>query len=335
MTRRPDGSNWGDFGPADQHGRMNLITPRKRLLALAEARLGLTFCLSLPLDLPGWPADSRRLAPAFHPVMREGRVAFNLPLERLDPLCTDVTSDEAVTLYSHYSTHWDGFSHRGALFDADGDGVEEALFYNGHAIVDAVTGKGRGGSVAATAVGIEEMAETCVQGRGVLVDLERHCGAAGVDVGYDFFMQILEADGIVIEEGDILCLHTGLGRRIVPFEGRPDPELRSAGAALDGHDRRLLDWITDSGVAAIAADNPAVERTGPSQPGSRLCHRGSGLPLHEHCLFKLGIHLGELWYLSELSDWLRENGRSRFLLTAPPIRLPGASGAPVNPVATV
>lgn len=44
---------------------------------------------------------------------------------------------------------------------------------------------------------------------------------------------------------------------------------------------------------------------------------------------------GELWYLHELAGWLREHGRSRFLLTAPPLRLPGIVGSPVTPIATV
>ena len=53
------------------------------------------------------------------------------------------------------------------------------------------------------------------------------------------------------------------------------------------------------------------------------------------CLFKLGIPLGELFLLSDLADWLRANGRSRFLFTAPPLRLPGAVGSPVTGVGTV
>jgi hypothetical protein len=61
----------------------------------------------------------------------------------------------------------------------------------------------------------------------------------------------------------------------------------------------------------------------------------AAMPLHEHCLFKNGIHLGEMWYLTELARWLREHQRSRFLLTAPPLRLPGAVGSPATPVATV
>jgi kynurenine formamidase len=100
---------------------------------------------------------------------------------------------------------------------------------------------------------------------------------------------------------------------------------------LDGRDAKLLQWVTDSGLTALIADNYAVEaHPATSHPGS--C---AALPLHEHCLFKLGVNLGEIWYLTELADWLRQNGRCRFLLTAPPLRLPGAVGSPATPVATV
>jgi hypothetical protein len=36
-----------------------------------------------------------------------------------------------------------------------------------------------------------------------------------------------------------------------------------------------------------------------------------------------------------LADWLCANNRSRFLLTTPPLRLPGAVGSPTTPIATV
>ena len=94
----------------------------------------------------------------------------------------------------------------------------------------------------------------------------------------------------------------------------------------------LLDWIADSQIAALVADNYAVEGLlGKDADPSRH----SFLPIHHLCLFKLGVPLGELWYLGELAAWLREHGRSRFLLTAPPLRLPGIVGSPLTPVATV
>ena len=57
--------------------------------------------------------------------------------------------------------------------------------------------------------------------------------------------------------------------------------------------------------------------------------------LHAQCLFKLGLNLGEIWHLTPLATWLRQKKRNRFLLTAPPLRLPGAVGSPVTPIATV
>jgi hypothetical protein len=76
-----------------------------------------------------------------------------------------------------------------------------------------------------------------------------------------------------------------------------------------------------------------VESTYLTMSGER--ERLPFLPLHELCLFKLGIHLAELWYFRELAAWLKAHARTRFLLTAPPLDLPGAVGSPVTPLATV
>ena len=62
--QRPPGSNWGDFGPDDQRGRMNLVTREKVLQGVAEVKEGITFCCSLPLDYPGGNVlNPRRLPP--------------------------------------------------------------------------------------------------------------------------------------------------------------------------------------------------------------------------------------------------------------------------------
>jgi kynurenine formamidase len=168
----------------------------------------------------------------------------------------------------------------------------------------------------------------------VLVDLHAHVGQKRELVGYDRLMRILESDRVVVEHGDMLLLHTGFAELVLSMDRKPDMHvLESACAALDGRDARLLQWITDSGIAALAADNYAVE----AYPAREAEGEGkrAALPLHEHCLFKLGVPLGELWWLGELASWLRAHERSRFLLTAPPLRLPGAVGSPVTPVATV
>jgi kynurenine formamidase len=116
------------------------------------------------------------------------------------------------------------------------------------------------------------------------------------------------------------------------MDKKPDSHLlENSCAVLEGRDPKLLQWITDSGLIALIADNYAVE----AHPASTHPGACASLPLHEHCLFKLGIHLGEIWHLSPLAHWLRAHQRSRFLLTAPPLRLPGAIGSPATPIATV
>jgi len=333
--QRPDGSNWGEFGDDDQRGRMNLLTDERRLRALAEVKVGRAFCLSHPLDRPGGSVlNPSRKPPVFHPVTRDGNLYFNLAMEAYDPRFTDVGSDEAVMLYTQYSTHWDGFPHKGSMFDADGDGAPEKVFYNGYRIVDG-QGRGTQGELGAIALSVARMAETCVQGRGVLIDLRHHFGDERVQVTCDMLEQVMKADSVAVEKGDLVLLHTGLGELIRAADGKLDASIKTACPVMDGYDKKLHAWIADSGIAAIAADNLAVERSSTLGADPRLCHRGPALPLHEHCLFKLGIHLGELWYLTELAAWLRENRRASFLLTAPPLRLPGAAGSPVTPVATV
>jgi len=266
---------------------------------------------------------------------------MNKLLSHVDPRNTDVICDDQVTLCLQYSTQWDSFAHVGALFDADGDGTREKVYYNGYRAHEHVFGPGdagigsASGTSRAAALGIEHFAEKAIQGRGVLIDLRAHLGDARTIVGYDELQQILAADQVRIESGDIVLLHTGFAERVLDMKRTPDPEvLHGACAVLDGRDPKLLQWIAETGIAALCADNYAVEaypaRETPDAHGPR-----PALPLHEHCLFKLGIPLGELWWLGELADFLRANRRSRFLLTAPPLRLPGAVGSPVTPVATV
>jgi kynurenine formamidase len=339
---RPPGSNWGDFGPDDQIGRLNLLTPEIVLKGIAEVREGRNFCLSMPLDYPGGNAmNVYRQPPRLKPSSENGHPNMNRPEGAKHPGATDVFCDDVVELNLQYSTQWDSLAHAGQVFDADGDGIPEIVYYNGYRAGEHIVGPfdylaGAAypdATPGARALGIEHVAVTCVQGRGVMIDFEAHYGRQHKLVGYDELAAILKTDNVVVEPGDIVCIRTGTAKMIYEMNKQPDATvIRGSCAKLDGRDERILQWVTESGLVALVCDNNAVEAS-PSRPCERdQCAR---LPLHEHCLFKLGVHLGEFWDLGPLADWLRAHGRSRFLLTAPPLRLPGAVGSPVTPVATV
>ena len=345
MTRRwksrPPGSNWGEYGDGDQRGRMNLLTPERIRAAAAEVREGRVFCLSLPLDYPGGNYhDLQRLPPRLHAVTRRHSCCYNL---RPNPKLTDVWCDDYVVLYTHASTHWDALAHVGTAFDADQDGVDELVYYNGYRAERDIVGpvfaddeqrneRPQDAVVGARALGIENMASSCVQGRGVMIDLHGAFGRERRFVGYDDLMRICDADKVEVEKGDMVCLHTGLTHELLALDRNSDIDtLENVCAVLDSRDRRLLRWVEESELSALIADNFAVEGVPARPEPEATCAE----PLHELCIVKLGIHLGELWYLSELNAWLKAHGRSRFMLTAPPLRLPGAVGSPVTPVATV
>ena len=333
---RPEGSTWGDFGDDDQLGRLNLITPEKVLQGIAEVKLGRTFCLSLPLDLPGGNfLNPRRHPPRLQPTRAGHTPRWMYQVGDDVEGATDVINDDVAVIHLQYSSQWDSFAHAGSVFDVDGSGVRQPVFYNGYrggVELPQASAEGDWYSSGAKRLGIENFATHGIQGRAVMIDLHHHFGDERVAVGYEQLMRILEQDKVVVEKGDMVLLHTGFASQLLRWAGKPDPEaIHKICPVLDGRDPKLLQWITDTGVAALIADNYAVEDAGAGKPIGPC----ATMPLHEHCLFKLGVPLGEIWLLGELAQWLRENQRSRCLLTAPPLRLPGAVGSPVTPIATV
>ena len=279
-TRRPEGSTWGDFGPDDEIGRLNLLTEEKVLQAVREVRAGKVFCLSLPLDLPGGNVlNPRRHPPALAPTRRDGQPYLNFQMSRLQEGAVDVLSDDQATLSLQYSTQWDGLSHVGALFDVQGDGQARRVYYNGYAAGVDVLGGGDPGADAccppgasyARRLSVSRYAEKGMQGRGVLLDLARAFGTGRTPVGLAQLQAAMHEQRVAVEPGDMLVLRTGFAEALVQMDGKPDAHrLEQTGAVLDGADAALLDWITDSGVAAICADNYAVEAYPRARPAPAI-----------------------------------------------------------------
>ena len=268
--QRPPGSTWGDWGDDDELGRINLLTKEKVLQGVREVEAGVSFCLSLPLDYPGGTAlNQRRYPPVISPTEdMDGNpdTFYNVPMSTMDkfgdPKYVDVWADDVVTLSLQYSTQWDSLAHVGAEFDADGDGVDEAVYYNGYRAGEDLVGPkedaaGDGGSHRCFArhLGLEHMAAAGVQGRGVLVDLAHHLGHEWRGVDRKTLEEIMAADDVVVEPGDMLLLHTGFATEVLRVEpqSRPgeDPHAvhlpRRARRVAAGVDRRLADLCARGG----------------------------------------------------------------------------------------
>jgi kynurenine formamidase len=213
------------------------------------------------------------------------------------------------------SSQWDSLRH---VRSPDG-------FYNG--LVDdehALDSK--------TALGIDKVAEAGIIGRGVLLDVAEHLASTGDaiepnarrEVPTSVLDEVAEAQGVAIREGDILLVRFGVDaflRRLIAAPGSVEMKYEAPGLVQD---ESTLEWLWDHHVAAVCADNIAVEVTPPRGPDTRL---------HPALLGLFGLAMGELFDLVDLSRECRARQRYEFAFVAKPFRLTGGVGSPANAMA--
>jgi kynurenine formamidase len=121
--------------------------------------------------------------------------------------------------------------------------------------------------------------------------------------------------GVRVESGDAVVVHTGLERR-----GDAAELIARAGLDLGS-----VLWLRERDVAVFGGD--CVERLPISDPVLEL-------PLHQIGIAAMGLCLLDWPCLTDLLAACARFRRAEFLLTAAPLRLRGATGSPVNPIAT-
>ena len=295
-------SNWGRWGEDDEVGTLNNVRPEDIVAAAGLIRKGKVFGLGVPLDQPLQSVPHKRWNP-IHTFMQDGAdVATGLFEGRLQ------YADDAINMPTHGSTHWDALAH---VFS-------DGRMYNGH---DAGDHGSRGFKVN----GIEKMADRMV-GRGVLLDVARFKGAESLDDEYAISNEELDAcaaaQDVAVGRGDFVIVRTGYQER---FWTRGDWAGHTTGMA-PGLAFETCRWLREKDVAAIAADNYAVE----ARPAEG---EGYSYPWHGVVIPAMGLTMGEMFYLRELAADCAEDGVYEFFFCAPPLNLPGGSGSPINPQA--
>jgi kynurenine formamidase len=307
-------SNWGRWGDSDQRGALNLIGPEQIQRAAKLVIKGETFSLGINLDAGGPlplnpPVGSRsdRRNPVH--IMTE---LGHAPRERGELRSTD----DWLMMPIHGATHWDALSHI----------ILDGTIYNGFDAAEFITPTG------ATRCAID-VARDGVVARGVLLDVARHRGVPHLECGEvippDELDAVAEAQGVTIEPGDVLLIRTGWwekyladGSREDFWAGEPGPGIATA-AWLRGHD-----------VAAIAADNFSVEAVA-AQPDGWASPEipDQAFTLHVLLTRYLGMLVGELFDLTALAEACAADRTYEFLFCAPPLRISGGVGSPINPLA--
>jgi hypothetical protein len=190
--------NWGKWGPDDEIGTLNYITPDAIAAACRLATSGKVFALGIPLQREGPQSGTRQRFNPIHTMFRDGGDQPRTP-DEIRTMQGYGGSDDWIVMPLQSVTQWDSLAH---IF-------YEGKMWNGYD-ASLVTSSG------AARNSIDKTTNKIV-GRGVLLDVARYKGVRALEPGYAITVADLEATAaavkVEVKRGDILLVRTGhMGR---------------------------------------------------------------------------------------------------------------------------
>jgi kynurenine formamidase len=299
--------NWGRFGPDDELGTLNYITPETIAGACRLATAGKVFALGIPLQRDGPQSGTRARFNPIHTMFRDGGDRPKNDAEVVE-MQGYGGSDDWIVMPLQCVTQWDSLAH--VFFDGK--------MWNGYS-ADLVTSSG-------AAKNSIDKTKDKLAGRGVLLDVARFKGVRSLEPGYAITAADLDATAaaqkVTVERGDIVLIRTGhMTRYLDKRDWRHFDLDDSPGVSV-----QTATWMHGKQIAAIAADNYAVEVRPSELPPIRS-------PFHICAIPNMGLTLGEIFHLDQLAEDCAADGRYAFLLVAPPLPVTRGVGTPINPYA--
>lgn len=291
------------WGPSDEIGRLNLITPESQAAILSRVSGGKIYDLSVEyfIGMPSWQAAGDPHYRMWMTHTPHGTVIDD-PLNLGRSMNEHVSyTGAAISMYTHMGTHIDALNH----FGLDGK------IWNGFSAAEHAGD--RGWQVA----GAEKIPP--IIARGVLIDVAAAKGLDMLPEGYrvtrDDLIKALEKQKTVLRAGDVVLIRTG---RMQLYADAAAYMANPPGMGLEA--ARFL--VEDGGAMIVGADNLSFEAF-PSELETDY------VPVHTYLLAEQGTPIIELVYLEELSrDQVFE-----FAFIGGSLKLRGADAAPIRPIA--
>jgi len=291
--------NWGRWGPEDERGALNLITPEKRRAGAASVAAGET--VSCARELAVRPS-AENPSPALHMMLRAG-----------DDCVIPGVDFESVMDFVGVAFHGMATSHIDALCHVLVDGQ----MYNGFSKEEIKSTGARRGSIMCARDGISS--------RGVLLDGPPALGVEWLEpramVTVDQLERAEQMQGVRVEEGDVLLVATGRDARRAIHGSWSPWEVGLAGLHVE-----CVPWLHERGVAVLGGDGVSDPLPGAGIPGWPM-------PVHQCGLVAMGLHLLDNLRLDRLAEACARHARWAFQITVAPLRIDKATGSPVNPIA--
>lgn len=305
---QPD-DNWGRWGPDDERGAANLLTPEVIVAAASAVRQGRVIPLALPIRGATSNTSAQRVPhlwgrPLPQHFMSVDGGDYSAGARQMEGGIA--VADDALIISPHgTTTHIDALAHM----------WRDNLLYNNHPAE-------RVRSYGALRCGIEKLGGIVT--RAVLFDIPGHLGIAYLEpeatIGAKLLQECAEQSGATLRSGDVAIVRTGW-----PVAWKEHPE--AYGSAQPGLSYEGAEWLVGHDIVAIGADNAAV---GPMVPGVTSAE-GPDRDVHMLTLWRHGVYLLELMWLEELAA----AGRSEFLFVVAPLAVEGGTASPITPLAVL
>lgn len=304
-------SNWGRWGPDDERGTLNHVTPEDIIAASRLVRSGRVISMALPYDDAGPQNGGFNRFNPIHLMTRDGADVLAGTSLRDFYGGNDRHfrgTDDIVIMPLQSGTQWDSLAHV----------VFENRIYNGYG-ADQVSSKGAMRNAVTT--GANGMV-----GRGVLLDIPASRGLRwlepGTAIGAEDLQRAADAANVTVGRGDFVFVRSGAmtrGRESGSwgdYAGGP-----SAGLGLDS-----VEWVAEHEVAAVATDTWGMEVLPNETPDVFQ-------PLHIIFIVHMGLWIGEIYDLDTIASDCARDGVYEFLFCGPPLPFSRAVGSPLNPLA--
>ncbi len=245
------------FGPDDELGAANLLTPGLVRQAVGLVRTGKTYALGVPVskDLPAFRHRSFKL----YNIQPGEQAGQTLGPNRF------TFNDELAVAWTGVGTQLNGIGHIGI----------DNVYYNGNRAADIVTVEG------VKKLGVEKVPPIVT--RGVVLDMTAHYGKAIVPGGTEFkvadIQAVLKRQGVTLRKGDVVLFHTGW----LEWIGKDNKQFLDVEPGIGMEAAR---WLADQGIVAFGGDTWASE-VYPNPSGEEF-------PVNQFMLAKRGIYNLEL-----------------------------------------
>ncbi len=281
------------WGPGDQIGNANLVTPKSVLAAASLIKTGKTYPLGIVIDskTPAFPPRTLNLQ-VVQPGQQFGRAAFP----------NAIYNDDLVQMWLGIGSQIDGFGHIGV----------EGEFYNCHDAqeISEMTGL--------TKLGIENVPPLVA--RGIVLDMAGHLGVPFMEAGQFFTVDdvraVEEKQGTPVREGDVVLFHTGW----TDAKLESDPQAWVSGEP--GQAEEVAEYLAGKSVIAVGADTWGLDVVPSPDPARPF--QGHSILLKDH-----GIHILEVMNTGPLV----RDGALEFMFVLGPARVRGAVQMVINPIA--